>query len=186
MERRTILYLLTLLLPHKLTLETYRLRDSLWKASGNVSTKVLPPCVPLLPMQQGEPIPGNIGWRATALTVSTTATVSGRAVIMPLLPEQPLQDMRFTLQESLGRPYDDDVGELFGIPALATGTGIYLSTADTNILQWLQANDSSLPPLDDARLALLRCIPAQEGTLEQGAQWSILEQKHLADRLGGN
>lgn len=186
MERRATCYLLTLLLPHKLTLETYRLRDSLWKASGNISTKVLPPCVPLLPMRQGEPIPGNVSWQAMALTVSTAAKISGRATILPLFPEEPLQDMRSALQKTLGRPYDDDIGELFGIPTLDAGTGIFLSAADTNILQWPLADTSAMSPLNDARLALLRCILTREGTLEQGVRWNVLEQKHLADRFSGS
>lgn len=180
MEQRTY-YLLTLLLPHRLTLETYRFRDSLWQASGNISTKTLPPCIPLLPMGQAEPIPENIAWNGDSLTVSTDVTISGRALLLPLVPGKPVQELRSRLEKRLERPsYDAEAGELFGIPSMDMDTGIYLSSNDASILRRLQtATETCLSPFDDARLALLRCVPMQEGTLEQGALWEILEQKHL-------
>ncbi len=171
--------LMTLLLPHRLTMEIHKLRDSFWKTSGNISTKVLPPCIPLLPMHDGESISEDINWRTTTLVVSPLPISTSQAILLPFLSDEPIQRLRTELQERLARPYDADNGVLVGIPSLVQRTGVYVSSYDEGILRHMAARELVLAPFDDARLALIRCTPMKPGTLEQGAGWEILEQRHL-------
>lgn len=191
--------LLALLLPHKLTLEIYRLRNDLWRYGAGLSYCLLPPCIPLFTTPPDRGIPSDICWTKVSLQVANTpldivldepsrpATanqlqIEHSAMLLPLVPSAPIKHLRTALYKALQQEHQYEPSyfdKLLGIDDINAETGIFLGQTNPDSKAYLRQNQLSLSPFDDARLAMFHCRLKEPASLESGGRWTILEQKHL-------
>jgi hypothetical protein len=179
MTNRT-LHLMAIMAPHRLAIDIYRLRDILWRTTGDVSTKILPPCIPLLAMAGEDPIPDGLAWEGGVAKPSGVAVIQGGATVLPVLPDKRIQSLKIDLQARLCRSYDDAGGNLFGIPSPDSAVGIFLGGASEALVDAVRlAQPFVLSSLDDMRLAIIACTLRRPDSLSAGASWHIVDQRHL-------